>query len=189
VERFVGKEVLIAFQLPGASAGDWATKQLPVQHDELRWIQGLPSGYPTFISVQHKTEAAAVPMFQDTALPTNWVAEELLAYDSLFKEAASAKILDAQSLAEYFQHSQLPRRILDEILQVANPDLKPDLGLDEFRSCCRLIGHCQTLAKHDKLCKGRRALRSELRSHCLGVPSPTLPTFDAPLPCTEHVSS
>eukprot|EP00933_Yihiella_yeosuensis_P032956 TRINITY_DN26633_c0_g1_i1.p1 TRINITY_DN26633_c0_g1~~TRINITY_DN26633_c0_g1_i1.p1 ORF type:complete len:658 (+),score=96.28 TRINITY_DN26633_c0_g1_i1:51-2024(+) len=129
--------------------------------------------------------------FHATDLPTNWTDKEIHLYGELFAEAESCISEPASSSceddcgdaatvqAEFFRRSALPQRALREVWQVANPDLKTTLGLEEFRACCRLIGHCQSMARNgsgrnDPIVKRLRvggcALRSELRNNCLSEP-------------------
>mmetsp|Transcript_55856 Transcript_55856/g.88510 ORF Transcript_55856/g.88510 Transcript_55856/m.88510 type:complete len:355 (-) Transcript_55856:221-1285(-) len=168
-ERVVGDEVVVAFQLPGALSGEWAKKQLSINHDELRWAGDAPKSQvvPKVVNV----------VYQDTALPSNWSPDELGFYDNLFKELDR---LDYGGLTEYLQKSRLPPKVVSEVMQVANPDLKTEYGLDEFRSCCRLIAHCQAMSRDERLRKKPGALRSELRCTCLCTPVATLPDFAGP---------
>lgn len=198
VERFVGEEVVIAFQLPDAEASDWAKKQLPIKSDELRWIDGVPDRQAVALWTNPSTSSstngyhrpAPVSGCQDTEAPANWTAEELATYDGFFQELASAQILEALSLADYLQKSQLSnpvwngelelQQVITEVLQVSNPDLKQEFGIDEVRSCCRLMSHCAAMAQREELTKLRKkrgALRTELRSRCLLAPPPTLAAF------------
>ena len=95
--------------------------------------------------------------FFGTNLPTNWTEDELQLYDALYAELAtksqnkptsSGEDMDpvAAQQSDFIAQSALPRRALREIWQVANPHLRANLGLEEFRACCRLVGHCQVMA-------------------------------------------
>eukprot|EP00927_Polykrikos_kofoidii_P056527 TRINITY_DN5062_c0_g1_i2.p1 TRINITY_DN5062_c0_g1~~TRINITY_DN5062_c0_g1_i2.p1 ORF type:complete len:616 (-),score=109.72 TRINITY_DN5062_c0_g1_i2:52-1776(-) len=94
--------------------------------------------------------APSIHCFQDTGLPANWTQEEMATYDALFEEARAGPENmpsegEAQRLASFLSRSGLSQRAQREIWQVANPDLKPSLGREEFRAYCRLVGHCQAM--------------------------------------------
>ncbi|CAE7696710.1 unnamed protein product [Symbiodinium sp. CCMP2592] len=168
VERVGRAEVMIAFQLPHARANDWCKKTLPLGHPELRWVSRppeapLPAGSSVTISREMSTPMEEKRMmcktssgFFGTNLPTNWTEDELQMYDALYTELetkmqshppSTTDDMDpvAAQQSDFIAQSGLPRRALREIWQVANPHLKANLGLEEFRACCRLVGHCQAI--------------------------------------------
>ncbi|CAE7561918.1 unnamed protein product [Symbiodinium microadriaticum] len=199
VERVGRAEVMIAFQLPHARANDWCKKTLPLGHPELRWVSRppeapLPAGSSVTVSRDMSTPMEEKRMmcktssgFFGTNLPTNWTEDEQQLYDALYAELETktkrhppdtTDDMDpvAAQQSDFIAQSGLPRRALREIWQVANPHLRANLGLEEFRACCRLVGHCQAITadSDDKALKRLRAggggLRADLRSACLGEP-------------------
>ncbi|CAJ1385620.1 unnamed protein product [Effrenium voratum] len=205
VEKVSRTEVTIAFQLPNARANEWSKKSLALGHSELRWVSRAPgSPMPSAGSTLDSKRATTKPAsgFFGTSLPTNWAPEEVQLYDSLFAEleglvcGPNENGMDplASAQLDYIAQSGLPRRALREIWQVANPHLRASLGLEEFRACCRLVGHCQamsTQSEDDKELRQLRAggggLRAHLRSSCLAEPAPRLADFSQPkkLPCSN----
>jgi len=94
--------------------------------------------------------------FFGTNLPTTWTEDELQLYDALYAELETKAKSHPQDTtddmdpvaaqqSDFIAQSGLPRRALREIWQVANPHLGANLGLEEFRACCRLVGHCQAI--------------------------------------------
>lgn len=187
LERHLGNEVVVAFQLPGARETEWAKKQLAIDHPELRWLDGAPPDSPPPDALTRRKDrkktpsaerlAAAASPCQETSLPTNWTPAELASYDVIYEELSSAGKLEPEALFEYLVCARLSAKVLGEILQVANPDLKQAFGLDEFRSCCRLLGHCQERSEQGRLKEKGGALRSMLRSNCLASPPAQLPSL------------
>ena len=134
-------------------------KILSLGHPELRWVS-RPPGTPTPTPVASPGHVSFAPEcaapaggFFGTVLPSNWTAEELELYDKLFddlksKELPTTDAMDPMAIlqSEYLAQCGLSRRALREIWQVANPQLKTSLGLEEFRASCRLVGHCQAMS-------------------------------------------
>lgn len=168
VERVGRAEVMIAFQLPHARANDWCKKTLPLGHPELRWVSRppeapLPAGSSVTVSRDMSTPMEEKRMmcktssgFFGTNLPTSWTEDEQQLYDALYAELETktkrhppdtTDDMDpvAAQQSDFIAQSGLPRRALREIWQVANPHLRANLGLEEFRACCRLVGHCQAI--------------------------------------------
>ena len=147
-------------------------------HSELRWVS-RPSGSPAPVDAKEERKISRAPSgFFGTCLPSNWTAAELSLYDKLFASLETSA--DVQS--DFLAQSQLPRRALREIWQVANPHLKMSLGLEEFRASCRLVAHCQAMNDEEALKRlraGGGKLRAQLRSDCLGVEPQSLPQFEA----------
>eukprot|EP00927_Polykrikos_kofoidii_P056530 TRINITY_DN5062_c0_g1_i6.p1 TRINITY_DN5062_c0_g1~~TRINITY_DN5062_c0_g1_i6.p1 ORF type:complete len:618 (-),score=108.29 TRINITY_DN5062_c0_g1_i6:52-1782(-) len=178
VERISNGMVTVAFQLPGDERDEWHKKDLPAGHENLRGIRGgadvngsadpavttaraNASASPAVSAtpLQHGNATASAPSihcFQDTGLPANWTQEEMATYDALFEEARAGPENmpsegEAQRLASFLSRSGLSQRAQREIWQVANPDLKPSLGREEFRAYCRLVGHCQEFRAYCRL--------------------------------------
>ena len=122
----------------------------------------MPSAGSTLDSKRATTKPASG--FFGTSLPTNWAPEEVQLYDSLFAEleglvcGPNENGMDplASAQLDYIAQSGLPRRALREIWQVANPHLRANLGLEEFRACCRLVGHCQAMSTQSEDDKERK---------------------------------
>eukprot|EP00401_Gymnodinium_catenatum_P079954 CAMPEP_0117524842 /NCGR_PEP_ID=MMETSP0784-20121206/35459_1 /TAXON_ID=39447 /ORGANISM="" /LENGTH=330 /DNA_ID=CAMNT_0005321013 /DNA_START=48 /DNA_END=1040 /DNA_ORIENTATION=- len=187
VEKVAEDGVTVAFQLPDALPNEWGKKVLPPDHMDLR---GLPARCTTSVRERRARRepgaATKARRFQDTSLPDNWTLDEVEAYDELFhaatSPAASGDLLEAKRQTDFFLRSGLHERALQECWQVANPDLKVSLGRDEFRACCRLVSHCQSLQRETDAVQARAlrhagvALRTLLRD-LLATPSPDLIVF------------
>ncbi|CAE8631321.1 unnamed protein product [Polarella glacialis] len=177
------------------------------QSDATSVSQGTPNGGALLFP--------APSGFLATDLPDNWTPEELALYRHHFmassaaatsggggsgkgdsgdseKERGGSWPMDAelsaaaQLQAEFLARSGLHQATLREIWQVGNPDLRPELGQEEFQACCRLIAHCQAMVSkinNQKLIRqleaGGGRLRSQLRSSCLPSPPPVMPDFGA----------
>lgn len=186
VEKLIGANMLIAFQLPGATREAWMKRELSSGHRNLRGIGGkcvLPVQLPLGNNL---ADPAVARNYENTKPPENWTLEEQDAYSQFWEEATDGAVGTprAQQLADYFLRSGLKQQAVNEVWQVANPDLKPSLGPEEFRVCCRLMAHCQALSKDGAdpgiaraLKKGGQKLRSLLRCQCLPMPPPRLPKF------------
>mmetsp|Transcript_70684 Transcript_70684/g.187872 ORF Transcript_70684/g.187872 Transcript_70684/m.187872 type:complete len:335 (-) Transcript_70684:193-1197(-) len=208
VERCTEAVVGVVFQTPGASFSNWIKKELPPGHPDIRRCGSAPLPSTASSSTASPEPPAAVvaaaPLdapsdawgagaiggFVETSLPANWTAAEEEAYDHLFARAANevSSGLVMQTFADYFDPTGFQQKSLDSIWQVANPDLKESLGIEEFRALCRLVAHCQALVDADAssgaagaLRKGGGRLRSLLRERCLASPPPSLPRLSPTL--------
>jgi len=158
VEKLTEDTVTAVFQLPDADPKDWVRKDLPIGHQDLR-------------KVEEETEPALTPV-------------EEAEYDKHFQGMLRDGNVDTHLIIKFLGSSNLPRSVLKEIWYVANPEMKPSLGRNEFLLCCRLCGHCQAMVGDEKealLRKAGQPLRELLQRHCVGWPAPKLPIFDAAL--------
>ena len=84
-------------------------------------------------------------------------------------------------VADHLAKSQLPRKTLKEVWQVGNPESRDPVNRAEFFLCCRLIGHCQTMAeepgKSQLLQEGGENLRAILKNEFKRAPPSRLPDF------------
>lgn len=201
--------ITVAFKAPEAQPDEWTKKELYLGHPDLRWLPGEAAGNEGFpepaaplatelsptspvtgCTLLPRSEPIARDVsFQETALPSNWTEEEQVAYDLIFESAIQepsvVTALDADRCAAILRRCGLPRRCLKELWQVSNPELRPQLGLEEFRTVCRLVAHCQDLlasggdAAARLLAAGGGPLRGLLRSHFAATPPPRLAEFRA----------
>jgi len=168
VEKLSEDKMTVAFQVPGAKPHEWVYKELSLQ--QLKDVRRPHGG---------ETKHAA------------WTAEERGVFDRTFKQLvqAGASEEDPHLFVEYLSRSRLPRRTLKEIWSLANPEMRPSLGFEEFCMAGRLVGHCQVMqaeankgdaAAQQLLNKGGPALVAVLRLRCMGTPSPKLAEFEQP---------
>lgn len=208
-------EMTAAFQLPHARSNEWSKKVLFVGDPHVRLASGpasansstpcngphmghempLDSGQPAPLEPPQSERHRQGSTLLRTDLPINWTPEELLLYEKLFQQVLDMPVQPngscvmpeqiARHQSDLMAESRLPRRALREVWQVANPELKPRLDFDEFKACCRLVGHCQAMLREPdeqvttRIRAGGGALRLELRKKCLGEPPPVLPEFSS----------
>ncbi|CAK0838457.1 unnamed protein product [Prorocentrum cordatum] len=195
-------------ELPAAAASPPAPAPAPPPSAAGAWGAPNELQLPAPAPSSSSTASAARGVLQDTSLPENWTGEERAAYARLYEEALGRGrprapdgqpprgVCGAARLLAFLGTSGLPDRVLQEVLQVGNPELKDPLGREEFFACCRLVGHCQARAAAagagaaasgssgaeaaSVLRSGGLRLRTLLRVHWLAAPAPSPPSFGAP---------
>lgn len=167
VEKIAEHTVTIAFQLPNAKPNEWATKELPLSHKDLRKPEQAMGSTSLLLAAKQLT----------------WLPEERAAYEQFYEGLIQNGTVDPQVIPQFLSSSGLPRRSLREIWGVANPELRPTLSLDEFCLSCRLVGHCQAMrddeAKSRLLTQGGQPLAALLKGRCMGVPPQSPPVFES----------
>jgi len=138
-------DVNVVFQLPGAKSEQWVEKRLPPGCGELRRMGAAPPA-----------ECQPAP---------SWSAEEGAAYKRHFWRLGSYSLkwfgtVDAQAVLQHLRRSGLPKKVLREVWQVANPRNLSKVGITEFSACCRLIGHCQGLLNNSDCAPASRSAPS-----------------------------
>jgi hypothetical protein len=164
VTQVIGSRVMVVFQLPGSSLDEWVEQTFHQGSEELRKV-GASLG-------DHRPQPV-------------WSQAEMTAYGSSLRRLSASGDADASLVAEFIHSSGLPRKVLKEIWQIANPYGLSSFSLHEFSVCCRLAGHCQSLlmagdpAMAEVLSEAGDKLRILLESELLQKPPPKLPRFIA----------
>lgn len=166
-QRKKGSVVTVCFQLPGASPDDYLEKDVK-----------LPSDFLRRAKEEHFAAAAA----SGASGSTTFTDVEKACYDREFIEVTGGQDhATVVQVADHLAKSQLPRKTLKEVWQVGNPESRDPVNRAEFFLCCRLIGHCQTMAeepgKSQLLQEGGENLRAILKNEFKRAPPSRLPDF------------
>mmetsp|Transcript_40373 Transcript_40373/g.111224 ORF Transcript_40373/g.111224 Transcript_40373/m.111224 type:complete len:797 (+) Transcript_40373:126-2516(+) len=202
VEKLTEETAKISYRPPGCKSGEFVTKELPLDHKDLRRAKGDSSA-----PERAEGDRSAPP--SGTALPVGSAAacarsrvgrhgtppgetDERAAYAELLRQL-SAKCgirthggLDVQEVVGFLGTSTLPRPALKEVWDVAVPDssssARQAVTVEEFGACCRLVGHCQAMLGDSEtaaaVAAGGSRLRQLLATTCIAQPPPQLPHFE-----------
>lgn len=180
IEKQTKDRVKVAYQTPKARAKEWITKefvlgdidlqaegaerqldldgsdrQSQVPTTQRRSMAKTPRAAP-LLALDTEGPSVSPHRFHNTRLPTMWTEEEQSLYDDLFSKFG----VGATSFPDTFRETTgLKHEVLEAVGQVANPNLSSSPGLREFRSFCRLVGHCQAMVRDGGSGAQRRALK------------------------------